>query len=46
MENESLIGKKRKAPADAGAGFANLIDQVNDDLTKTEDQFVKRIQGI
>jgi hypothetical protein len=40
------IGKKRKATEEAAPHFATLIDQVNDELSKTEGQFVKRIEGI
>ena len=41
------VAKKRKAhKEEMTPHFATLIDQVNDDLSKTEQQFVKRIEGI
>ena len=49
MESSSeVIGKKRKpaVPLDPEQSFASLIDQVNDDLQKTERQFTTRIKGI
>jgi len=46
MEKTEVAKKRKAQKEEMTPHFATLIDQVNDDLSKTEQQFVKRIEGI